>query len=86
MIKYSLEDYIRNETFSIVSIKDFSRVTPNFRLIFSIFRALAEVSKTLFPHCHTPESDLAKKNFSGCHLKKSKISITSLQMELRNYL
>ena len=39
--------------------------TPNLRLIFFSFRALAEVSKTLFPHCYTPESDVAKQNFCG---------------------
>lgn len=37
--------------------------TPNLRLIFYNFRALAEASKTLFPHCYTPESDVAKQNF-----------------------
>ena len=39
--------------------------TPNLRLIFYNFRALAEASKTLFPHCYTPESDVAKQNFCG---------------------
>ena len=34
--------------------------TPNLRLIFFSFRVLAEVSKTLFPHCYASKSNAAE--------------------------
>ena len=39
--------------------------TPNFYLIFWSFRFWAKASQNLFPHCYTPEPDVAKQNFCG---------------------
>ncbi len=59
--------------------------TPNFRLIFLGFRALAEASKALFPHSYIPGSNAAEQSICGISCFLTEIFGKTLESTILRY-